>query len=304
MATAQGSNPDIIDTVLGALDTVAKRVCHHGFYIDRKDKKKFLGLLRKKNVEEKSRWDIPHLNDEVNNDVPYSFQPPGQRIAQGRAGVRAAGGGELGGRLNPRLRLGQFRGELNADFLAESNEIWREDPLIVQPRVRMQRQGSHTHISHSVQLIVQANYPIRVYASKPVKIGAALGGGVGGVVGGLTGASGGVAAGALIGSIVPVAGTIFGGIIGGIVGGIGGAVAGGAAGAGVGAGGGAITGNIKHHIVYARDVFRELPEFSEDKNSNVVQCTIPMTTVCTANLCTRTPADGKLQNDRKKSDCK
>ena len=211
MATAQQPSVDV--TVLSALETVARTKCHQGFHIDRQDKKKFLELIKRENIKQKSQCAIPKSGGiDKKIDPSQKAQPPDQ--------------------------------------------------------------DSLTDISDGVRLTVQANCPIRVYASKPVKIGAAAGGGVGGVVGGAAGVGGGVAAGALIGSVVPVAGTIIGGVIGGIVGGIGGVFVGGAAGSAGGAGGGAIRSNVKYHTVYARDVFRELPEYKYDKNNNIVQCTV------------------------------
>ena len=199
--------------------------------------------------------------------------------------------------MNPQLRLGQFRGRVDVHGLAEASESWREDPLVVPARVNLQRHNKPVHISHDVCLTVQANYPIRVYPRKPVKIGAAAGGGVGGGVGVVAGVGGGIAAGALIGSIVPVAGTIVGGAIGGIVGGVVGPFAGAGVGAALGAAGGAIKGDIKHHTILARDVFRLLPQFCEDEDNNVVQCTVLENTVCPSRLCNLTPANGSQRSD-------
>ena len=105
--------------------------------------------------------------------------------------------------------------------------------------------------ANSLSLSVHADYPIRVYASEPVRVGAEEGGAAG------------IAIGALIGSIVPVAGTIIGGAIGGVVG------------SGAGAARGAIVSNSDCHTVYARDVFCRLPQFTND--NNVARCTIPVT---------------------------
>ena len=165
-------------------------------------------------------------------------------------------------------------------------------------KVQSPDKGNLTDICHGVRLSVQANCSIRVYARKPVKVGAAAGGAVGGAVGGVAGVGGGIAAGALIGSIVPVAGTIVGGVIGGIVGGIGGTFVGGAAGSAGGAGGGAIKSNVNYHTVYARDVFRELPEYCYNKNNNSVQCTVLKNTVSPSGI---TAADGKKEQNE--SDC-
>ena len=290
MGTVQSSTVD--HTVLGALNTVARTRCHQGFHIDSKDERNFISLITREKIEITSRCTIPHSESVVHNDISHEFQLPGQRTAQGDVRVNFEGGAGIRGQLT-----GQLSGELDADFSVEANEIWKEDPLCSPPGVRMEFQGNHTHISHTVRLTVQADYPIRVYDRKPVHVGAGVGGGTGGVVGGAAGIGGGIAAGALIGSIVPVAGTIIGGAIGGVVGGIGGAVAGAGVGSGAGAAGGAIRSNVEYVTILARDVFKLLRQFSEDEDNNVVQCTVVENTVCPSRRCNLTPANGRQQSD-------
>ena len=140
--------------------------------------------------------------------------------------------------------------------------------------------------SAKVRLGVQANYRIRAYSLKPVRLGAGVGGGVGGVggaaAGGTGGAVAGVAIGATVGTVVPIVGNIVGGIIGGIVGGIGGVVVGAGTGAAVGTGAGAVASYDDGVNIKAREVFQQLPSFSEDKHNNIVYCI----------LCSNNQADG------------
>ena len=75
---ATGQTPNVDATVLGALDTVAKQVFRNGFHINKKDKKKFLRLLRRVSIEKRSECIVPTSNEEVNNGVSHDFQPPGQ----------------------------------------------------------------------------------------------------------------------------------------------------------------------------------------------------------------------------------
>ena len=107
-----------------------------------------------------------------------------------------------------------------------------------------------------------ANIKIRIYNLKHVKKGAASGAGIAGA----TGLAGGAIAGAVIGTVVPGIGNIVGFLVGGAIGVFAGTAGGAAAGASIGAGIGGLVSYDKPVRVTARQVFQELPGFTECDN--------------------------------------
>ena len=108
-----------------------------------------------------------------------------------------------------------------------------------------------------------ANIKIRVYNLKHLKKGAASGAGIVEATGLGTGA----VAGAVIGTVVPGIGNIVGALVGGAIGLAAGTVGGAAAGAGVGAGIGGLVSYDNPVRITARQVFQELPGFTECDNT-------------------------------------
>ena len=272
---------EIKTIILGALKTVAREQCPRGFRTNNDDVSQFLEMIRIEQIECVSEHFMPGPVNVEENNLPNEHQFPGHPSRRECKGYTVHGEGTAGISLNPGIVRPVTGGVgAHADFDVYNERSLVEEPVPLPANAGMEHRQYGVIHSHKIRLSVQADFKIRVYCAKPVKIGAAAGGGTGAVVGAAGGATGGAAVGALVGSVVPVAGTIVGGVIGGIVGGIGGFIGGGAAAAGVGAGVGAAHSNNVYKTVQAYEVFNKLPEFSEDRTNNTCSCTITGNTTC------------------------
>ena len=108
-----------------------------------------------------------------------------------------------------------------------------------------------------------ANIQIRIYKLKHVKRGAAGGAATGGVAG----LVGGALTGVVVGTVVPGIGNLVGILVGGAIGLATGTAGGSAVGAGAGAGIGGLVSWDNPVRITAREVFQELPGFTECDNT-------------------------------------
>ena len=269
------------ERIVAALETVArnKKECKHGCRINKEDQDQFLRILNYTTVESECRY-IPRDSFSVENKTDETLQVP--HSAQGSRKTTydcSASGhvkGEVGGNIKAAKTAAEVQTGGSVTRKEEESQQWKHDGPSLPPHTYMHSSQGTNEYCIKTRVSVQADYIIRVYPSKPVKVGAAVGGGVGGSAGVAGGGTGGAAAGALIGAtagtVVPGVGNIVGGIVGGVIGGIAGAVAGGGAGVGIGAGAGAIHSNIHCIKITAREVFQGLPCFFDEKTDHVVSC--------------------------------
>ena len=275
------------DAIVAALDTVARKKCKHGFHIDKADKNQLLHLARSTSTYVDTVY-IPECivscTNMLNKNVQVSHTSQGSRQTSYESSTKAVmhieGGGsgnvegmDIGGTL-------QLQVDRSATRKREESHVqqWKQTVDTVPSHTHMEAAHGEIQIPNKIKVCVQADFVTRVYPRKPVKVGAAVGGGVGGAGGAAAGGTGGAAVGFLIGaslgSVVPGVGNIVGGILGGVIGGIGGVAVGGGAGAGIGAGVGAIHSNVNWVTITAKEVFQELPHFSENEKNNTVSCVL------------------------------
>ena len=270
------------DQLKGVLEEIARDECrkrfkHVSFWIDGDDRKKFLQAVHKK-LTCTSKTHVPAHSECHVNKTEAAYKTP--RSSEGSKTAK------LKGALRGKGHIPNASGHVEAEGTIEKDEHvqWKKHRTLVSPRTHSEYECGTVHSEYECQLEARADTSVRVYSTKPTKVGAGVGTGVG-VVGGAAGGAGGVLAGIAIGTalgtVVPVAGNIIGGVVGGISGGVLGATAGGVAGAGIGTGVGAGVGHTVSRtdkntfVITAKQVFEKIKQqFQEDESKNLVYCTM------------------------------
>ena len=274
------------DQLKGVLEEIARDECrkrfkHVSFWIDGDDRKKFLQAVHKKLTCTSKKYVSAYSECHVNK-TEAAYETP--RSSEGSKTAK------LKGALRGKVHIPNTSGHVEAEGSIEKDEHvqWKKHRTLVFPCTRSEYECGTVHSEYECRLEARTDTSVRVYSTKPTKVGVGVGAGVGtgvgavgGAAGGAGGVLGGIAIGAALGTVVPVVGNIIGGVIGGIGGGVLGAVAGGGVGAGIGTGVGTGVGHTVSRmdkntfVITAKQVFEKIKQqFQEDESKNLVYCTI------------------------------
>ena len=255
-----------------ALETVAKKICKHGYKIKSKDHENFNRIIKQISIQpqESSYTIMENFIFENYTDEPQMTTRQLAEVERKTSKVRKSiiGIGHIS--VAGELTVGGIYDNLTKD---ENEKKWNADKRMVPPKTRIILRKGRLTTTSLVKFSCQANFVIRVYSLlAPLKSGTAAGAAVGVTCGAASGIGAGFGSAMLVAAVstlaipIPVFGTLVG-IAAGVAVGLGTAAIGTGTGAIIGA---AVThGTVKE--ITAEEVFKTLPgKYSKCDKTNTV----------------------------------